>query len=133
LAATFSFKNFGKTPAFIDEVLAGVDVIANPRTEPTNPDYAAPYAFVDDTVIAPQQESGPVEVVLSRLQTEDEWHALTRGQLFFVLYGIIKYSDTFGDNGRGKCHHSKFCYYYSFGRRDGFYFLAGPSSNNEYT
>lgn len=131
LAAHWTIKNFGKSPAFIITIKGTVDIVGNPKTGISEPvQYGALYGGSDEHVLAPGQESGTLVAAMNEplgdrfgdLVVED-------AKLFIVFYGIVEYRDIF------KCkHQSRFSYTYSFqGRKQGFFFKAGPPKMNDYT
>jgi hypothetical protein len=130
--AQLRYKNFGKTPALIDGITGGA-VIIQSLDDPFRPTYKQPYACADELVAAPGDESGDIIFMMGVL-SDEEWHRLTRGESFLVMFGEIKYSDTFG--GDKASHISRFCYRYTFngsGNQSGFHSLFGSKEYNIYT
>lgn len=131
MAAVWKFKNFGKTPAFIKRVIGGVDIVGNFQTDLMPiAEFTEPYAGADERILAPNQHTGDIKFKMARIMPNDEFHALTKSEKFLLLYGQIEYSDTFDGN---LLHISRFCYRYTFGQRDGFYFECGGAEYNKYT
>jgi hypothetical protein len=136
LAVWWKFKNFGKTPAFIDSIAGSLIVVENLEDMAEIPDYSRPYAYSSDPVIAPNQRSATITFVIESTPNvhPDRFSDLVHGKAFLVLYGVIRYFDAF-DDGKTKPHESRFCYFYNFTRRggDGFIFTCGSSGYNKYT
>jgi len=85
----------------------------------------------EEFAIAPEQESGAIIFLMNRKFNEGEWLRLIRGEIFFIFYGLIEYTDTF----HGRIHQSRFCYRFDFrsAESEGFNYLFGPEEYNEYT
>jgi len=129
--AQLRYKNFGKTPALIEKISGGAMILQSLDGKFT-PTYKEPHAYADELVCAPGAESDDI-IFMAGVLSDDEWNKLTEGESFLVLFGEIKYSDTFG--GDKSNHVTRFCYRYTFKNavESGFYFLFGSKEHNIYT
>ena len=106
----WNFKNFGNTPAFIDEVAATLDILEKPEEVMTGePQYVSDCFFKDDPVLAPNTETTRITTTWHNPLSDEAWARILKRELHIVLYGMIRYHDPFGLK-----HESRFGYVFDF-------------------
>jgi hypothetical protein len=128
----WTFANWGKGPAFIDETFAEMALIDAIESLPTRPKFGKPKHFMGDPVppgkafepgfYAPMKETRSFEIV------EAEYR--TGGKILYV-YGFVRYRDMFG-----RPHETRFGLRYRAAPElrheyDGF-LMDGPKAYNKY-
>ncbi|MGH9642624.1 MAG: hypothetical protein ACRD3Q_09365 [Terriglobales bacterium] len=132
MAAAWKFKNWGATPAFINDISGGLYVLDNIANLPKEPNYGPLYAGVDEPVLAPGQVSDYYKFRTREPGGSDEFYQLQNGEKVMVFYGKIDYVDRIG----GDKHVSAFAYRFTFPGRErpgGFHFVVGGEAYNRYT
>lgn len=89
-------KNFGRTPAIKTEVMARIDCFPTDFTE--TPPYEAGVDTVKTSIPLGAEMPFHLNLENHRRFTQDEIFKLDNGKLFLFAYGIIKYTDIFGDS-----------------------------------
>jgi hypothetical protein len=122
---TFTIINVGRTPAMIQGVGGGVDVVEDLRHPSRSPEYS--YKGQLRRVLGAGQED-TVQFLSQESFADDETITIYQGQSVkrrLLAYGVIEYTDSFGAK-----HGSNFCFLYKdmmYGFR---YFCHDPAHNN---
>jgi hypothetical protein len=127
----WSFKNCGKTPAFLREVVGHMVVVDSLEKLPKNPDYRKPVTFIGDPLIGGESMTrnfySPMDDKRDFQAIEAEYRS--RKRVLFA-YGMVKYDDMFG-----KHHETRFGARYSispYSIREDEFVIDGPTSYNRY-
>lgn len=128
----WKFRNCGKTPAFLKEVVAHLVLIDSLESLPAVPDYTGAVLYKGDPLV-PQQELDKnffSEIEDSRDSSiiEDEYR--TGGRILYA-FGRVLYQDIYGNN-----HQTRFGVRFSgkekFSSEDDFV-VDGPKAYNKYS
>jgi hypothetical protein len=127
---TWSYRNYGRSPAFIIDGTFRVRAINRPLPEP--PDYGNREGMLIPIPLPPNK--------LRRLSTPwlmdpNDYRRIIRNETDFVFYGVIRYRDTF----LKREHISRWCAILKLpafrlaGEPDWFWTFEGPPAYTEYT
>lgn len=116
---TYSFKNYGKTPAIVREISARLVYGAKP---PEKPSYIPTDQVLQEhmiasgemtAVITPLDDVRPHRCKMDRELTIQEARDLARAQIYIWFYGRVLYDDSFGQQ-------REHCFLWRYGGTHGF-------------
>jgi hypothetical protein len=97
LYITYCFKNYGKTPAIINDISHGIEI----SFAPPDPHYTVSDLIPRETVIAPSGTTDTQTCTIStNLSTVKDAMPLSTGESYIWFYGRIDYKDVFGSMGQ---------------------------------
>jgi len=128
----WNLTNYGKTPAFIDELFADMILIESITHLPKFPKYKRGRRFQGDPVLPGKTmewaEFSPMKDERPYAEIEQEYRS--KKKILFV-YGIVKYRDVFGNK-----HETRFGVRYNAGERtnrdEDYFCVDGPPRYNQF-
>jgi hypothetical protein len=129
-AVRWSFRNYGRSPAFILDGAIRIRTLDKPFREP--PDYGVQPPVVP----VPISPNKSVRQQTAWGMDEDDYRKVIRGESSFAFYGYLRYRDTFQD---GVIHTTRWCAVLTIpalrltGQPEWYWGFEGPPSYIEYT